>query len=135
MPAVSAELRGALIFAPLLWAAASDLRSRTIPLAACVLLALAGLISFTPASLPCILLAAPFYAANRRGRGGEGDVWLVAAASFALGFWTSLSGLLVSLALFCLFFLLLRLFCGRAPETLPLAPFLAAGYAAAYFIL
>ena len=134
MPAVSTELRGALILVPLLWAAVSDLRSRTIPLAACVLLALAGLISFSPASLPCILLAAPFYVANRRGRGGEGDVWLVAAASFALGFRAGLSGLLVSLALFCLFFLLLRFFRGRSPETLPLAPFLAAGYAAAYFI-
>ena len=96
-------ISGLLFVGPLVFAGVSDLRSRTIPYSACILLTLAGLISFSPANLFGLLLAVPFFFAAGRGRGGAGDTLLIAAACFALGFLPGLAGLILALFLFLLF--------------------------------
>jgi leader peptidase (prepilin peptidase)/N-methyltransferase len=133
-------LCGLLFVSALTAASVSDIRSRTIPYSACILLAAAGLISFSPAHLFGLILAVPFFLASGFGRGGAGDTMLVAAASLTLGFWSGLAGLVLALLLFLLFAAadrLLRHIRKRkdAPQSYPLAPFLSIGFLAAYIIL
>ncbi len=137
MPSV---LCGILFVSALTAASVSDIQNRTIPYSACILLAAAGLISFSPAHLFGLILAAPFFLASGLGRGGAGDTMLVAAASLTLGFRSGLAGLVLSLLLFLLFAAadrLIRHIRNRkeAPQSYPLAPFLSTGFIAAFFIL
>ena len=78
-------ISGLLFVGSLIFAGINDLRSRTIPYSACILLTLAGLISFSPAHLFGLLLAVPFFLASGFGRGGAGDTMLIAAASLWSG--------------------------------------------------
>ena len=132
-------ISGLLFVGSLIFAGVNDLRSRTIPYSACILLTLAGLISFSPAHLLGLLLAVPFFLASGCGRGGAGDTMLIAAASLSLGFFPGLMGLAAALLLFLLFALtdrLVRKAQKRAfPKIYPLAPFLAVGFIAAYFMI
>ena len=132
-------ISGLLFVGSLIFAGVNDLRSRTIPYSACILLTLAGLISFSPAHLFGLLLAVPFFLASGFGRGGAGDTMLIAAASLSLGFYPGLMGLAAALLLFLLFALtdrLVRKAQKRAvPKSYPLAPFLAVGFIAAYFMI
>ena len=134
------QMIGGLLFVgSLIFAGVNDLRSRTIPYSACILLTLAGLISFSPAHLLGLLLAVPFFLASGCGRGGAGNTMLIAAASLSLGFFPGLMGLAAALLLFLLFALTDRLV-RRAqkqafPKSYPLAPFLAVGFIAAYFMI
>ena len=132
-------ISGLLFAGSLIYAGVTDLSSRTVPYSACILLALAGLISFSPAHLLGLLLAVPFFLASGCGRGGAGDTMLIAAASLSLGFFPGLMGLAAALLLFLLFALTDRLV-RRAqkqafPKSYPLAPFLAVGFIAAYFMI
>jgi leader peptidase (prepilin peptidase)/N-methyltransferase len=86
-------ISGLLFVGPLVFAGVSDLRSRTIPYSACILLALAGLISFSPANLFGLLLAVPFFFAAGRGRGRRRRHMLIATAGFVLGLGPGLAGL------------------------------------------
>ena len=70
-------ISGLLFVGSLIFAGVNDLRSRTIPYSACILLTLAGLISFSPAHLLGLLLAVPFFLASGFGRGGAGDTMLI----------------------------------------------------------
>ena len=130
---------GLLFVGSLIFAGINDLRSRTIPYSACILLTLAGLISFSPAHLLGLLLAVPFFLASGFGRGGAGDTMLIAAASLSLGLYPGLMGLAAALLLFLLFALtdrLVRRVQKQAfPKSYPLAPFLAVGFIAAYFMI
>ena len=132
-------ISGLLFVGSLIFAGVNDLRSRTIPYSACILLTLAGLISFSPAHLFGLLLAVPFFLASGFGRGGAGDTMLIAAASLSLGLFPGLTGLAAALLLFLLFALTDRLVLKtqkRAlPKSYPLAPFLAVGFIAAYFMI
>ena len=133
-------LCGLLFVSALTAASVSDIRSRTIPYSACILLAAAGLISFSPAHLFGLILAVPFFLASGFGRGGAGDTMLVAVASLTLGFWSGLAGLVLALLLFLLFAAADRLLRHirkrkKAPQSYPLAPFLSIGFFAAYIIL
>jgi len=132
-------LFGLLLCAGLLTAAVCDARCRTIPYSACALIAAAGLISFSPAHFYALILALPFWAASRGNRGGMGDVFLIAASSFALGLSRGAIGLAFGLFCFCLYYpaaAAVRRHRGeKIPASLPLAPFLAAGYLAAYFMI
>ena len=132
-------LCGLLFVSALTAASVSDIRSRTIPYSACILLASAGLIFFSPAHLFGLLLAVPFFLASGFGRGGAGDTMLIAAASLSLGFYPGLMGLVAALLLFLLFALtnrLVRKAQKRAlPKSYPLAPFLAVGFVAVYFMI
>ena len=132
-------ISGMLFAGSLIFAGINDLRSRTIPYSACILLTLAGLISFSPAHLLGLLLAVPFFLASGFGRGGAGDTMLIAAAGLSLGLYPGLMGLAAALLLFLLFALTDRLV-RRAqkqafPKSYPLAPFLAVGFIAAYFMI
>ena len=133
-------ISGLVFVGSLMFASASDLKSRTIPYSACILLTVAGLIIFSPANLLGLVLAVPFFLASGFGKGGAGDTMLVAAASLTLGFWTGLAGMTLALFLFLVFAGVDRLVrrirkkVGN-PTSYPLAPFLSIGFIAAYFIM
>jgi leader peptidase (prepilin peptidase)/N-methyltransferase len=140
MPAdVLQILRCALFCSGLLTASVTDLKSRTIPYTACLLIAGAGLIQFSPAQLWGLLLAIPFYLASGFDRGGAGDILLVAASSFVLGLKAGAAGLILGLSCFVLYCLAAAVVrkikkCGNKPASYPLAPFLSAGFITVYFI-
>ena len=131
---------GTIFILALTTASVSDIRDRTIPYSACILLSLAGLIAFSPANLFGLILAVPFFLASGFGRGGAGDTMLVAAASLTLGFCSGLAVMVLALLLFLLFVgsdRLVRHIRKKAgnPTSYPLAPFLSIGFLAAYIIL
>ena len=71
----------------LIYAAVDDLRTRTVSNIVCIVIALAGLITISPASLLGALLAMlPFYLCAGFGLMGGGDWRLAAAVGFVLGF-------------------------------------------------
>ena len=120
-------------------AAWTDLRRRQIYDLSGIVIAGAGLISFSPARLLGLTLAVPFWLASRRGRGGMGDAFLIAASGFLLGFLRGVAGLVLALVLYCLFYLAIAALHKirkqeRPPESYPFAPFLAAGFFTAYII-
>ena len=118
-------LCGTIFVLTLTAASVSDIRDRTIPYSACILLTAAGLVFFSPARLLGLILAVPFFLASGFGRGGAGDTMLVAAASLTLGFCSGLAGMVLALLLFLLFAGIDKLRKhGKAPVSYPLAPFL-----------
>ena len=132
-------LSGFLLCAGLLTASVTDIWSRTIPYSVCILIAAAGLMNFSPVHIFGVLLAAPFFIAAMRNKGGMGDVFLIAASSFALGLRSGTVGLMLGLFCFILYFLSVDAVrkCRQRqdnPVSYPLAPFLAVGFIAAYFI-
>ena len=123
----------------LMSAAWTDLRRRQIYDLSGIVIAGAGLISFSPARLLGLTLAVPFWQASRRGRGGMGDAFLIAASGFLLGFLRGVAGLVLALVLYCLFYLAIAALHkirrqARPPESYPFAPFLAVGFFTAYII-
>ena len=98
-------LQGTLLLIGLMSAAWTDLRHRQIYDLSSIVIAAAGLISFSPARLLGLLLSAPFLLANNRGRGGMGDALLIAASGFLLGVLRGGAGLVLALLLYCLFYL------------------------------
>ena len=130
-------LQGAAFLACLLAASVCDLRRREIPAVIPALILAAGLIDFSPAAFRGLLLCLPLLCAALRweaGMGG-GDIKLVAASGFLLGLPAGTLGLLIGLSALLLFYGAVRLVRGRAARAWPLAPFLSAGFAAAYIIL
>ncbi len=133
-------LLSALLFCGgLLYAAVDDIRTRTVDDRVCLCIAAAGLFSLGAASLPGALLGAlPFYIGAGFGKNGAGDVFLAAACGFVLKPYRTMLGL----GLFCVFYGLYiggwtaaaKIRCRPAPQSCPLAPFLAAGFIPAYFI-
>ena len=118
-----------------------DLRKRTIPDSICILIALTGLIDFSPVRFLGVLAALPLLTAalcKPEGIGG-GDIKLTAAAGIVLGFWGCTAGLILGLTA-SLFFYLLNQTIRRlrklepqkaAQASLPMAPFLSLGFLAA----
>ena len=80
------------------------------------------------------LLMPLVFAAAMGGRMGGGDVKLVAACGLVLGFWDTMAGCIIGLSL-------MLCSCMVSPgglkrkEARPMAPFLSAGFLAAYFLL
>ena len=110
-------LQGTLFLTGLMSAAWTDLRHRQIYDLSSIIIAGAGLISFSPAHLLGLLLSVPFLLGVLRGG----------------------AGLVLALLLYCLFYLAVaieRTLRGaeRPPESYPLAPFLAVGFITAYII-
>ena len=129
----------ALFLTGLLTAAWQDARSRKIHDLSSLAVDRGGVLSFRPGHLPGLFLALPFLWADRAGRGGAGDTRLIAASGLFLGPLRGGVGLVLALTLFLscyLAALLLRKIRKRPPppENGPLAPFLAVGFLAAYFI-
>lgn len=136
---MASVLQGTLFLIGLMSAAWTDLRRRQIYDLSGIVIAGAGLISFSPARLLGLTLAIPFWLASRRGRGGMGDVFLIAASGFLLGFLRGVAGLVLALVLYCLFYLAVAIArrlrgAERPPESYPFAPFLAAGFFTAHII-
>lgn len=131
---ILACLQAVLFTVLLLSAAWIDHKKHIIPNILNLGVALSALLCFHPGNLFGILAALPFLAAAMGGKMGGGDVKLVAASGLVLGLWDTLSGCIAGLAL-------MLLFCLLSPDGLrkkqawPMAPFLSAGFLAAYFLL
>lgn len=134
----------AVFFIALLAAASVfDIRKRIIPDSICALVALTGLIAFSPVRLFGILAALPLLIAAlcKQGDIGGADIKLTAACGFVLGFTAGVSGLCIGLAAMLLFYAGSRI-AGRLRKaqkksdraSLPLAPFLSIGFLIVYFI-
>ena len=79
----------------LIYAAVDDLRTRTVSNIVCIVIALAGLITISPASfLGALLAMLPFYLCAGFGLMGGGDWRLAAAVGFVLGVGRVLTGFL-----------------------------------------
>lgn len=136
--------QAALFCCLLLAASVWDLRRRIVPDTLCVLIFCLGLRTLTPDKLSGILLALPLLIAVlvKEGGMGGGDIKLTAAAGFVLGLPAGTVGLILGLTavlgydLFCKGIRKLKK--TEAPATgehlLPLAPFLSAGFIAAYIM-
>ena len=130
----------ALVFCGgLIYASVDDLRSRTVNDIVCIAIALAGLITISPASLLGALLAIlPFYLCAGFGKNGAGDTVLAASAGFVLGLSRTLAGLTLFAFCYALFVLgkslVLKISHRPTRFTCPLVPFIAAGFIPAYFL-
>jgi leader peptidase (prepilin peptidase) / N-methyltransferase len=121
----------AVLFSCLLMAASVwDLRKRIIPDSICLLIALTGLIDFSPVKLLGILAALPLLLAALCRPDGIGGI--------VLGFWGCTAGLILGLTA-SLFFYLLNQTIRRlrklepqraAQASLPMSPFLSLGFLA-----
>ena len=124
----------AVLFAALLLAAAwIDHRKHIIPDILNLGIALSALLCFRPANLWGLLAAVPFLVAAMGGGMGGGDVKMVSACGLVLGFWDAMFGCLIGLFLMLCSCLVVS---GglRGKEARPMAPFLSAGFLAAYFL-
>lgn len=131
----------AVLFSCLLMAASVwDFRKRIIPDSICLLIALTGLIDFSPVKFLGILAALPLLIASlyRPGGFGGGDIKLTAAAGIVLGFWGCTAGLILGLTASLFFYLsvqairkLRKLEPQKASQSsLPMVPFLSLGFLA-----
>lgn len=116
-----------------------DIRQRIIPDSLCLSITLISLLSFTPEKLfglfagVILLIAALLW-----GGMGGGDIKLMAASGLVLGFYKSMTALMLSfiilLAFHALNFIIQKLRGGNVPKAYPLAPFLSIGCFVAYLI-
>ena len=123
-----------ILFAALLLAAAwIDCRRHIIPDVLNLGIALSALLCFRPANLWGLLAVVPFLAAAMGGRMGGGDVKMVAACGLVLGLGDTIFGCIIGLLLMLCSCLVIS---GglRGKEARPMAPFLSAGFLAAYFL-
>ncbi|WP_326974719.1 A24 family peptidase [Caproicibacter sp. BJN0012] len=143
MPADSVA-QTALFCCLLLAASVWDIRKRIVPDTLCVLIFCLGLRTLTPDKLFGVLLALPLLIAAliKEGGMGGGDIKLTAAAGFVLGLPAGTVGLILGLTAVLGYYLadkgIRKL---KKSETqaagehiLPLAPFLSAGFIAAYIM-
>ena len=122
----------ALVFCGgLIYASVDDLRSRTVNDIVCIAIALAGLITISPASLLGALLAIlPFYLCAGFGLMGGGDVRLAAAVGCVLGFDRVITGF--SIMAFAM--RIIPALRKGASAKQPLVPYFAVAFIPAYFI-
>ena len=123
----------------LIYAAVDDLRTRTVSNIVCIVMALAGLITISPASfLGALAGGLPFYLGAGFGKNGAGDTVIAASAGFVLGLSRTLAGLTLFAFCYALFVLgkslVLKLSQRPTRFTCPLVPFIAAGFSPAYFL-
>lgn len=129
-------LQAGIFIVLLLTASIVDIHKRRIPNTICILIAVAGLIPFSPAHLLGILTALPLLLAalyNPVGMGG-GDIKLTAASGLVIGLPAGIFGLTTGLLSAILFYgakkawNFLRHIKHNASSALPLAPFLSIGF-------
>ena len=129
----------ALVFCGgLIYAAVDDLKTRTVSDIVCIIIALAGLVTISPASfLGALLAMLPFYLCAGFGLMGGGDWRLAAAVGFVLGVDRVITGLS-----FMAFALLMASIAMRVIPALrkgatakqPLVPYFAVAFIPAYFM-
>lgn len=130
-------LFSSLLLVASLW----DISKRIIPDSICLLIAVAGLIDFSPAKLLGALAALPLLiiALWKPDGIGGGDIKLTAAAGVVLGFWGCTFGLMFGLTASLFFYLFMQTIKKlrklepqkAAQVSLPMAPFLSLGFLAA----
>ena len=99
-------LQGGVFFALLLVASVTDIKNRVIPDSICIAIALTGLIAFEPVKLLGILCALPFLMpAVLCGGMGGGDIKLMAAVGFVLGFQYGIAATVIGLTAMLLFYI------------------------------
>lgn len=136
------DIRTAAFILLLIAAAVGDLRQREIPRGVIPGLYLTGLVCFDPLRLFGPLAAAPIFiiALIWKDRMGFGDVWLTAAASFVVGVQHGLWAQIIAYIALLFFYAGNRSLRKKKPgakasdEPYPLAPFLALGFLAVYFL-
>ena len=131
-------MQGVLFFFLLLAASFVDLKRREIPDWVSGSIAALTLLHFRPEYLLGLIPALFFLAAAVRGGFGGGDVKLAAACGLVLGLPAALMGTILGLLLQLLFHLgalcVLPLFKRQVWSAYSMAPFLAIGYAVAYYV-
>ena len=131
-------MQGVLFFFLLLASSFVDLKRREIPDWVSGSIAALTLLHFRPEYLLGLIPALFFLAAAVRGGFGGGDVKLTAACGLVLGLPAALMGTILGLLLQLLFHLgalcVLPLFKRQVWSAYPMAPFLAIGYAVAYYV-
>ena len=115
-----------------------DLKTRTVSNIVCIVIALAGLITISPASfLGALLAMLPFYLCAGFGLMGGGDWRLAAAVGFVLGVGRVLTGFFFMAAALLLTSLVMRTFPAlrqSAAKKQPLVPYFAVAFIPAYFL-
>lgn len=131
-------LQALMFCAGLVGAAAYDVKTRLVDDRVCIFIALAGLVTISPASfLGALMAALPFFIGSGFDENGAGDLYLSAAAGFVLGPSRTLAGLSLIVLLAVLYLsasrLMMRVRHVPLPRRCPLVPFIAAGFIPAYF--
>ena len=122
----------------LIYAAVDDLKTRTVSNIVCIVIALAGLITISPASfLGALLAMRPVYVCAGFGRTGGGDWRLAAAVGFVVGGGRVLTGFFFMAVALLLTSLVMRAFPAlrqSAVKKQPLVPYFAVAFIPAYFL-
>lgn len=123
-----------LLFITSVW----DVRKKEIPDYLNVALAVTALFQFQWSALFGILSAVLLLARALNGGIGGGDVKMAAACGLVLGLPSAMAGAVLRLTLLLLFHggtkFVMAVLGKKAAASYPLAPFLALGYAAAYYL-
>jgi leader peptidase (prepilin peptidase)/N-methyltransferase len=133
-------LQGFLLLTLFITASVIDIRKREIPDSINIMIAMTGIMTFSPAKFAGILIALPFLitAMLCNGRLGGGDIKFMAAAGFVLGFEAAVAASIVGLTVCLLYCAVVYIFRrNRIKErniSFPLAPFLSTGCMAAYIL-
>ena len=113
----------------LLLATVTDFKKREVPYIYIILLILTALIDFRALNMLGCLLSVPFYFAQNKGRCmGGGDVLIVAALGFSLGFVPTLVTVIIGCIVFIIAGLITEIKKGKRKELFPFVPALAVGY-------
>lgn len=113
----------------LLFATITDFKKREVPYIYIILLILTALIDFRATNMLGFLLSVPFYFAQKEGRSmGGGDVLIVAALGFSLGFVPTLVTVIIGCIVFIIAGLITEIKKGKRKELFPFVPALAVGY-------
>ena len=129
----------ALVFCGgLLYAAVDDLKTRTVSDIVCIIIALAGLVTISPASFfGAALVMLPFYLCAGLGLMGGGDWRLAAAVGFVLGVDRVITGFCVMAIALLLASIAMRVIPALrkgATAKQPLVPYFAVAFIPAYFM-
>lgn len=133
-------IQAVLLTAMLTYAAIKDYQTREIPECLCIGISFLCILDFNAENLlglgiPMILLITSTYICPERL--GGGDIKLCAATSIVIGFNAVTYGIIIAFSVVSLIFLALKMTRTKqdvSSYSLPLAPYLAAGFLIAYFI-
>ena len=113
----------------LLFATITDFKKREVPYIYIILLILTALIDFRATNMLGFLLSVPFYFAQKEGRSmGGGDVLIVAALGFSLGFVPTLVTVIIGCIVFIIAGLITEMMKGKGKQLFPFVPALTVGY-------
>ena len=113
----------------LLFASVTDYKKREVPYIYIILLILTALIDFRASNMLGCLLSVPFYFAQNEGRCmGGGDVLIVAALGFSLGFAPTLVTVIIGCIVFIIAGLVSEIKKGKGKQLFPFVPALTVGY-------